>query len=122
MSLLNFFHAVEERVPAPPNDAHTILRAGDFVIDMDERTATLNGRLLDLTAAEFDLLLYLIRHPKHVITPTMSLATSRGGSIDGRGNLVHVLLALRTKLEAAERGKRHIHTEPWIFYRFDPAV
>jgi len=122
MSLLGFLssekHSEMVAGSAPPSS----LRAGDFTIDVQNREATLNGCILDLTAAEFDLLLYLIKHPKHVITPSMCLATRRSESVERRGDLVRVLLALRAKLEAAESGRRHIHTEPWVFYRFDCAV
>ena len=36
---------------------------GDFRIDLDERTVTLDGQELQLTPEEFDILVFLSSHP-----------------------------------------------------------
>lgn len=46
------------------------LLVGSFVMDADERSATLNGEEIPLTAREFDLLYKLLSYPKKTFTRT----------------------------------------------------
>lgn len=46
------------------------LEAGSLVLDMDERTATLGGTEIGLTAREFNLLYKLLSYPKKTFTRT----------------------------------------------------
>ena len=46
------------------------LEVGSFVMDADERTATLDGEEIALTAREFDLLYKLLSYPKKAFTRT----------------------------------------------------
>lgn len=46
------------------------LELGSFIMDVDERTATLDGREIPLTAREFDLLYKLLSYPKKTFTRT----------------------------------------------------
>ena len=46
------------------------LEVGKFVMDADERTATLEGEEISLTAREFDLLYKLLSYPKKTFTRT----------------------------------------------------
>lgn len=46
------------------------LEIGNFVMDADERTATLSGEEISLTAREFDLLYKLLSYPKKTFTRT----------------------------------------------------
>ena len=46
------------------------LEIGEFVMDVDERTATLGGEEIALTVREFDLLYKLLSYPKKTFTRT----------------------------------------------------
>ena len=46
------------------------LEVGKFIMDADERTATLDGEEIALTAREFDLLYKLLSYPKKTFTRT----------------------------------------------------
>ncbi|MBQ8850203.1 MAG: response regulator transcription factor [Clostridia bacterium] len=46
------------------------IEVGNFVMDADERTATLDGDEIPLTAREFDLLYKLLSYPKKTFTRT----------------------------------------------------
>ena len=46
------------------------LEVGDFIMDADERTATLGGEEIALTVREFDLLYKLLSYPKKTFTRT----------------------------------------------------
>ena len=47
------------------------LRAGDLEVDVVGRAVVRSGQTLDLTAREFDLLEYLVRHQGHVVSREM---------------------------------------------------
>ncbi len=47
------------------------LRIGDLELDIVGRSVTRGGQMLDLTAREFELLEYLVRHQGHVVSREM---------------------------------------------------
>jgi DNA-binding response OmpR family regulator len=47
------------------------MRIGDLELDVAARSVTRAGQLLDLTAREFELLEYLVRHQGHVVSREM---------------------------------------------------
>ncbi len=79
------------------------LEVGSLVMDADERTATLNGEEIALTAREFDLLYKMLSYPKKTFTRTQLMdefwdADTRSGT-----RTVDVYMTkLRTKLAACE--------------------
>jgi DNA-binding response OmpR family regulator len=94
---------------------------GDFRIDFDERTVTLDGQELQLTPEEFDVLVFLSSHPQSMVTPRTRLATSWTANRLRRTEFLTTLISLRKKLDAGP-GKHYLRTEPWIIYRFDPTA
>ena len=102
--------------------AGDVIEMGDFLIDVAERRATLRGRELDLTSAEFDLLVFLVGHPKSFVTPHTMLATNWTSGEVRQAEFLRVLMSLTKKLDSTAGSTQHyIRTEPWIFYRFDPS-
>ena len=120
--LLRVRDRVRERTRAPrPGDVETIA-AGDFRIDLENRTASLRGRPLPLTAEEFDLLMFLIDHPRKLVTQQTRLATNWAGRGLRQTEFLRVLLSLQKKLGSESSAQHYIRTEPWVFYRFDPGA
>ncbi len=102
--------------------AADVIEAGDFLIDVRARKATLRGRELDLTSAEFEVLVFLAGHPKSFVTPHTMLATDWAGGQIRQAGFLRALMSLTKKLDSAAGSSQHyIRTEPWIFYRFDPS-
>jgi DNA-binding response OmpR family regulator len=99
-----------------------IIANGDFRIDNQSRTATVRGRELVLTSEEFDLLVFLVRHPRRVVTSRTLLSTRSGAHGVRQTQFLRVLTTLREKLEAVAGREGYIRTEPWIVYRFDPGL
>jgi len=96
------------------------LISGDFRIDLDRRTVMVRDKRMDLTAEEFDLLVFLVANPKRLVTPQTTLSTQ--WSVNGlhQAKFLRVLLSLRKKLDETGAGLHYIRTEPFIVYRFDP--
>ena len=109
--------AVMRRVGAPPAP-HRLLRAGPPQLEPSSRRVTLDGREVELTRLEFDLLAELAAHPRVVYTRERLLEKVWGYQSAVGGKTVDVHVAnLRRKLGddigiVAVRG---------VGYRLEPA-
>jgi len=103
-----------------PERAAAALEAGDFVIDQNAHTVTVQGKQIHLTPKEFDLLLHLARNAGKVMTHRALLTTVWGAQSAHQPEYLRVFVGqLRKKLEG-ETGRQYIETEPWVGYRFIP--
>ena len=103
-----------------PERSTSAIETGDFVIDQNSHTITLQGKPIHLTPKEFDLLLHLARHAGKVITHRALLTAVWGAQSAHQPEYLRVFVGqLRKKLDA-ETGKQYIQTEPWVGYRFVP--
>ncbi|OIK29411.1 winged helix-turn-helix domain-containing protein [Streptomyces malaysiense] len=88
-------------------------------IDSGRRTACVDGRELDLTYLEFELLAHLVTHPHRVHTRDQLVTTVWGYGHVGDGRTVDVHIArLRRKLGAEHR--RTIQTVRRVGYKYVP--
>jgi len=88
------------------------LKAADLEVDLVTRRATRSDRVLDLTAREFELLEYLLRHQGHVVSREMLAhdvwkEPRRATPID---NVIDVQMTRLRKKVDAEGHRRLIHT------------
>src|SRR5438034_8122794 len=104
---------------APP--AAERLELGDLVLDARSRDVELDGRTLQLTAKEFDLLFFLASNPRHVFSPDQLLQRVSGYSaaLDTGTVTVHIQ-RLRSKIERDPRRPEHLQTVWGVGYRFVP--
>ena len=95
--------------------------AGDFRIDLDMRRVHAHGEEIRLTPKEFDLFLYLARHPNRVIPHAALLEAVWGEASQEQPEYLRVFMGqLRKKLEPDPSNPRYLLTEPWVGYRFNP--
>jgi hypothetical protein len=88
-------------------------------IDTAQRTAEVDGRRLDLTYLEFELLAHLVAHPNRVHTRDQLVTTVWGYGHVGDGRTVDVHIArLRRKLGAQHR--QSIQTVRRVGYKYTP--
>lgn len=106
--------------PIETRDSRETLTAGDFHIDLERRRVTVRNEEIRLTADEFELLVFLLNHPKKVVTSQTMLSTHWEGGRVHQTRFLQVLLSLQKKLDTANCGVRYIRTEPLLVYRFDP--
>jgi two-component system copper resistance phosphate regulon response regulator CusR len=106
-------------------EAGTALAHADVRVDLATQRAERAGRRLDLTAREYALLVFFLRHPGEVLGRTRIYEHVWDERYDGLSNTLEVhVMELRKKLEA--HGDRLIHTLRNRGYRFgaepgDPA-
>jgi two-component system, OmpR family, alkaline phosphatase synthesis response regulator PhoP len=98
--------------------APTVIRAGGLEVDSSRHTATLDGKSLQLTPSEFDLLVVLARRPGQTLTRQQLMDDLYGGIASGVDRSVDSHIKnLRRKLESASK-TRYIETVYGVGYRF----
>jgi two-component system KDP operon response regulator KdpE len=108
------------RAPAAENEPGLLIEAGDFRINLAAHKVTVRGSEVHLTPKEFDLLVYLARHPGKVVTHRALLSAIWGGQSTEQVEYLRVFVGqLRKKLEPESSSPRYIVTEPWVGYRFE---
>lgn len=76
------------------------IQAGDLVLDLGRREARRDGKAIELTAKEFQLLEYLMRNAGHVLTRTQILDHVWGYNFDSFSNVVDIYVHyLRNKID-----------------------
>jgi len=119
--LLARIRATLRRAPAGQDNGRNILDAGDFRIALEERKVTIRNKEVRLTPKEYDLMVYLVRHPGKVLTHHVLLAAIWGGNYTEQTEYLRVFIGqLRKKIEPDPANPKYILTDPWIGYRFDP--
>lgn len=97
-------------------DDPDLLEFLDLTLNSNTRQVFRGDRLIELTAKEFDLLEYLMSHPKQVLTRDQILERVWGYDFMGDSNIIEVYVRyLRLKLEA-EKEKRIIQTVRGVGY------
>jgi len=88
----------------------TQLRFADLTVDLDTRDVRRAERRIDLTSKEFELIEYLIRNSRKVLSRNQIFERVWGSDFLGGSNLIDVhIMRLREKLEAQGEA-RLIHT------------
>ncbi len=88
----------------------TVLQIGDLSLDVLRREVRRGVRRIELTAREFGVLEYLMRHAGEVVTRTMLAEHVWGDHYDSLSNLIEVFInRLRRKIEH-EAAPRLLHT------------
>ena len=95
--------------------------AGDFRIDLDARRVHVRGNEVRLTPKEFELFVYMARHPNRVLGHRTLLEAVWGEASQEQPEYLRVFMGqLRKKLEPDPSNPRYLVTEPWVGYKFNP--
>ncbi|MEO0406163.1 MAG: response regulator transcription factor [Cyanobacteria bacterium P01_A01_bin.135] len=93
-----------------------VYQFSDLTLNSRTREVYRGDSPITLTAKEFDLLRYLIRHPQQVLTRHQILEQVWGYDFTGDSNIIEVYVRyLRLKLETQDRS-RLIHTVRYVGY------
>jgi len=97
-----------------------VLRVGDLVLDEESYEVTRGDRAIELTATEFELLRYLMRNPRRVLSKAQILDRVWSYDFGGRSSIVELYISyLRKKIES--EGEPMIHTVRGVGYTIKPA-
>ncbi len=93
-----------------------VLSFADLELDTSTRQAVRKGRVISLTAKEYDLIELFMRHPRQVLTREMIFDRVWGYDFGGESNVLDVYIRyLRQKLES-EGENRLLHTVRGVGY------
>jgi two-component system phosphate regulon response regulator PhoB len=103
-----------------PQDLTTLV-FGDLEIDSDAREVRVRGRKIELTAKEFELLLFLARSPRRVFTRGQLLAQVWDSSAEWQdaNTVTEHVRRIRRKIEPSPAEPRWIVTVRGAGYRFE---
>jgi two-component system, OmpR family, KDP operon response regulator KdpE len=108
------------RVAASRESQAILVEDGDFYINPESRLVRVRGKEVHLTPKEFDLLMFMARHPNKVLTHRVLLNAVWGGESVQQPEYLRVFInQLRKKIEPVEI-PQYIVTDPWVGYRFQP--
>ncbi len=112
--------AVLRRVDTSP-EHETPIELEDLTIEPAARRVTVRGEEVQLTQREFDVLLFLARHPGQVFSRNQLMDAVWQYSFYSDTSTVTVhIRRLRAKIEADPAQPRHIQTVWGVGYRFQP--
>jgi two-component system OmpR family response regulator len=98
----------------------TQLAVGDLTMDEDAREVRRGDDLIDLTATEFELLRFLMRNPRRVLSKAQILDRVWNYDFGGQANVVELYISyLRKKIDAGREPM--IHTLRGAGYILKPA-
>ncbi len=104
----------------PHQPTRLIFGDGELLVDLPARYVEVNGKEIDLTPREFDLLAVLVENAGRVITTTELIQTAWGAKFrDATDNIKPYIHYLRRKLEADPATPRWILTARGVGYRFN---
>jgi two-component system OmpR family response regulator len=111
--------ALMRRTAVAVNGSDSTLVVGDLSLDEDSHEVVRAGTQIHLTATEFELLRYLMRNPKRVLSKAQILDRVWNYDFGGQANVVELYISyLRKKIDAGRSPM--IHTMRGVGYVLKP--
>lgn len=112
--------ALLRRSGTATQESNSQLVVGDLVLDEDSHEVTRDGDEIHLTNTEFELLRYLMRNPRRVLSKAQILDRVWNYDFGGQANVVELYISyLRKKIDAGREPM--IHTVRGAGYVIKPA-
>ncbi|KRE42552.1 response regulator transcription factor [Knoellia sp. Soil729] len=112
--------ALMRRTTVVADESSSVIAVGDLLMDEDSHEVTRGGDEIHLTATEFELLRYLMRNPKRVLSKAQILDRVWSYDFGGQANVVELYISyLRKKVDAGRPPM--IHTMRGVGYVLKPA-
>ncbi len=113
-------HALMRRAGAAGSGQRSLLSVGDLLLDEDSREVRRGDTEITLTATEFELLRFLMRNPRRVLSKAQILDRVWNYDFGGQANIVELYISyLRKKVDAGRAPM--IHTMRGAGYVLKPA-
>ena len=112
--------ALMRRTTVSVRDTESVLVVGDLTLDEDSHEVSRAGEAVNLTATEFELLRFLMRNPRRVLSKAQILDRVWNYDFGGQANVVELYISyLRKKVDAGRDPM--IHTMRGAGYVLRPA-
>ncbi len=104
----------------PSNKFTEEIRSGEFTLNLRNRTLMKNGKQIELTQVEFQIMEYFFSSPGSALSRTDILKHVWGSSYFGEEKIVDVnIRRLRMKVEDEPSNPRHIVTVWGLGYKWE---
>ena len=103
-----------------PVEGPRVLADADLTVDLVSHSAKAGGRVLELTAREFDLLVFLLGHPRQVFSRAELLERVWGWTFGDQSTVTVHVRRLREKIEVDPATPTRVVTVWGVGYRYDP--
>ena len=101
-----------------PSSSVALFTSGELEVDLLRRRVAIDGREIQLTPTEYDLLRVLVTHAGNVITHRQLLRQVWGSGYEQEIHMLRVNMSnLRRKIEPDPARPRFVITEPGVGYR-----
>lgn len=108
-----------EMVSEAPEQPQSTIKLGEFTLDIRSRTLTKNGKPIELTQVEFQIMEYFFKNPGAALSRTDILHEVWGSSYFGEEKIVDVnIRRLRMKVEDVPSSPQHLMTIWGIGYKW----
>jgi two-component system KDP operon response regulator KdpE len=105
-----------------PEEEISVFKSGDLIVDLTARVVTRAGHEVKLTATEYALLRFFVRHAGRVLTHRQILREIWGPKSEEHRQYLRVYVThLRQKIERDPAAPELVKTEPGIGYRLELA-
>jgi DNA-binding response OmpR family regulator len=109
------------RARGATGETRTVRKVGTIELDATARRASVEGKALELTSREFDLLEFFVAHPDRVFSREQLMEAVWGSRYFGTARTVDNFVArLRAHIGDDAEHPRHLETVRGVGYRFNP--
>jgi DNA-binding response OmpR family regulator len=109
-------------LPLSPPEAAPVLAAGPLRVDVPAHEVTIDGQVVALTLREFELLVFLMRHPRQAFRRDDLLEQVWGYQYGDTSTVTVHVRRLREKIERDPSHPTVIGTVWGVGYRFEPMI
>lgn len=102
------------------DDSNSIIKSGNLAIDQDKMSVTCNGKVLNMTIKEYDLLLLLVTNKGKTLSKDYLFSKVWGNDSESENQTltVHIKM-LRDKIEKDSKNPKRIVTVWGVGYRYE---
>lgn len=105
----------------PSGETQPVFQVDGLRVDLLHRTVTVDGKAVELTPTEYELLKLLVQHAGKVVTHNQLLRAVWGTAYEDEAHLLRVNISnLRHKIENDPTQPHYILTESGVGYRLTP--
>ena len=113
--------SVNHKSAEKSSESEYLLKSGEFVLNLRNRTLTKNGKLIELTQVEFQIMEYFMSNPGESLSRLDILRYVWGDDYYGDEKVVDVnMRRLRMKVEDDSSNPEHIETVWGLGYKWVP--
>ncbi|KWK83823.1 response regulator transcription factor [Burkholderia ubonensis] len=103
----------------PEVGGREVIRAGNYLVDLTSRTVQLNGRIVELTHMEYELVVFFFKNIGNIVSRDVLCVNTWGRALDASSTLNTHIYRIRQKLEMGPKNGLKLTSVYTQGYRLD---